>query len=249
MGAIATVVYNNEPGTINMILTGYYEEAPCVLITQASGNIVREHSTAATTDRGVTYYTGKVTVESKVKANIANSDYYHMSSFSSWGVPGDLSMKPEITAPGGNIYSVNGAVSETDQYEMMSGTSMATPQITGISALVQQVIREKGLSQPGLTDRALTQSLLMSTAVPLKDANGLYYSVLQGGAGLADVLAATSASSYVTVDGQPDGKVKVELGDDPARAGVYSFSFHLNNLSDEEKTFQLSADMFTQDTF
>ncbi len=85
------------------------------------------HSTAATTDRGVTYYTGKVTVESKVKANIANSDYYHMSSFSSWGVPGDLSMKPEITAPGGNIYSVNGAVSETDQYEMMSGTSMATP--------------------------------------------------------------------------------------------------------------------------
>ena len=249
MGAIATVVYNNEPGTINMILTGYYEEAPCVLITQASGNIVREHSTAATTDRGVTYYTGKVTVESKVKADIANSDYYHMSSFSSWGVPGDLSMKPEITAPGGNIYSVNGAVSETDQYEMMSGTSMATPQITGISALVQQVIREKGLSQPGLTDRALTQSLLMSTAVPLKDANGLYYSVLQQGAGLADVLAATSASSYVTVDGQPDGKVKVELGDDPARAGVYSFSFHLNNLSDEEKTFQLSADMFTQDTF
>lgn len=99
---------------------------------------------------------------------------------------------------------------------MMSGTSMATPQITGISALVQQVIREKGLSQPGLTDRALTQSLLMSTAVPLKDANGLYYSVLQQGAGLADVLAATSASSYVTVDGQPDGKVKVELGDDPA---------------------------------
>lgn len=95
---------------------------------------------------------------------------------------------------------------------MMSGTSMATPQITGISALVQQVIREKGLSQPGLTDRALTQSLLMSTAVPLKDANGLYYSVLQQGAGLADVLAATSASSYVTVDGQPDGKVKVELG-------------------------------------
>lgn len=66
---------------------------------------------------------------------------------------------------------------------------------------------------------------------------------------MADVLAATSASSYVTVERPADGKVKVRLGDDPARAGVYSFSFHLNNLSDEEKTFQLSADMFTQDTF
>ncbi len=249
MGAIATVVYNNEPGTINMVMSGYYEEAPCVLITQNSSKVVRDHSIAATTADGVTYYTGKITVEGKIKANVEGSDFYSMSSFSSWGVPGDLSMKPEITAPGGNIYSVNGAVPDTDQYEMMSGTSMATPQLTGISALMQQVIRENGLSQPGLTDRALTQSLLMSTAVPLKDANGLYYSILQQGAGLADVLGATSADSYVTVDGQPDGKVKVELGDDPTRTGVYSFSFHLNNLSEEEKIFELSADMFTQDTF
>ena len=31
-----------------------------------------------------------------------------MSDFSSWGVPGSLELKPEITAPGGNIYSVSG---------------------------------------------------------------------------------------------------------------------------------------------
>ena len=249
MGAIATIIYNNEPGTINMVMSGYYEEAPCALITQNSGKLVREHSTAAATANGMTYYTGKTTVERKVRANVEGSDFYSMSSFSSWGVPGDLSMKPEITAPGGNIYSVNGAVPETNQYEMMSGTSMATPQITGISALLQQVIREKGLSQPGMTDRALTQSLLMSTAVPLKDANGRYYSILQQGAGLVDVLGATAADSYVTVDGQSDGKVKSELGDDPARTGAYTFSFHLNNLSGQEKVFELSADMFTQDTF
>ena len=50
-----------------------------------------------------------------------------MSSFSSWGVPGDLSLKPEIAAPGGSVYSINGAVQETDEYELMSGTSMAAP--------------------------------------------------------------------------------------------------------------------------
>ena len=249
MGAIATIIYNNEPGTINMVMSGYYEEAPCALITQNSGKLVRDHSTAAATADGVTYYTGKITVDRQLSANVEGSDFYSMSSFSSWGVPGDLSLKPEITAPGGNIYSVNGAVPETNQYEMMSGTSMATPQITGISALVQQVIREKGLSQTGMTDRALTQSLLMSTAVPLKDANGRYYSILQQGAGLVDVLGATAADSYVTVDGQSDGKVKAELGDDPARTGVYTFSFHLNNLSGQEKVFELSADLFTQDTF
>ena len=40
-------------------------------------------------------------------------------------------MKPEITAPGGNIYSVNGAIESGDAYENMSGTSMAAPQVTG----------------------------------------------------------------------------------------------------------------------
>lgn len=248
-GAVATVVYNDQAAGISMNLQGYVEEAPCVLITQAKGQIVKEHSTKATTDAGVTYYTGKVTVCSQLTANMEGSDFYSMSAFSSWGIPGDLSMKPEITAPGGNIYSVNGAVPETDQYELMSGTSMATPQVAGIAALVQQHIKEQHLSQEGLTDRALTQSLLMSTARPLKDANGQYYPIMQQGAGLTDTLAATSADSYVLVNGQSDGKVKVELGDDPDRNGSYSFSFKLNNLADEEKVFQLSADLFTQDTF
>ena len=33
--------------------------------------------------------------------------------------------------------------------------------------------------------------------------------------------------------GAADGKVKVELGDDPARTGVYSFGFTIHNLEDE----------------
>ena len=53
------------------------------------------------------YYTGAMTVGAASAAvNHASADYYTMSSFSSWGVPGSLEMKPEITAPGGNIYSL-----------------------------------------------------------------------------------------------------------------------------------------------
>ena len=37
--------------------------------------------------------------------------------------------------------------------------------------------------------------------------------------------------AYIMVDDQPDGKVKVELGDDPDRTGSYSFSFTLHNLT------------------
>ncbi len=248
-GAIATIIYNNVLEGINMDLSGYYEEAPCAIITMAKGLLAKENSTATTTEAGVTYYTGKLTVSGKVSANVENSDYYVMSSFSSWGAPGDLTMKPEITAPGGNIYSVKGDVAETDQYELMSGTSMATPQVSGFAALMKQAIAERGLSQEGMTDRALAQSLLMSTALPLKDADGLYYSVLQQGAGMTDILAATAADSYILVDGQADGKVKVELGDDPDRTGEYSFTFRIHNLDNQEKIFALSAEMFTQDVF
>ena len=202
------------------------------------------------TEGGLTYYTGTLAVEGqKLSVSPNYSPYYTMSEFSSWGVPSDLSMKPEITAPGGSIYSVNGAVAATDQYELMSGTSMATPQIAGITALVKQYIREKELSQDGMTDRALAQSLMMSTAVPLRDADGNYYSVLQQGAGLANTAAATSADSYVLVNGQDDGKVKAELGEDAGREGVYSFGFTLNNLTGETKVFELYADLFTQDMF
>ena len=44
--------------------------------------------------------------------------------------------------------------------------------------------------------------------------------------------AALRTPTFVTVDGQNDGKVKVELGDDPNRTGAYAFRFQLHNLTD-----------------
>ena len=90
-----------------------------------------------------------------------------------------------------------------------------------MTALAAQYMEEAGLQeQTGLSTRVLAQSLLMSTAEPLVDAeSGSYYPAIQQGAGLANVGSAISASSYVVVDGQPDGKVKAELGDDPERTG------------------------------
>lgn len=248
-GAIATLVYNNEMDVVHMVMEGYWESEPCAIISKADGDTIRAGSTKLTTEKGVDYYTGKISVDGKLTPIHGNHDYRTMSAFSSWGVPGDLSMKPEISAPGGNIYSVNGAVPETDQYEMMSGTSMATPQIAGMSALLMEYIRNNSLSQAGLTDRALAQSLLMSTADPMRDITGNYISVLQQGAGLANIRDAVDTDSYVLVDGQPDGKVKVELGDDPERTGTYTVTFTIHNLENEEQHYELSADLFTQDTF
>lgn len=259
LGAAATIIYNNQPGVISMDLSDYKNTAPCVSITQAEGAAVKAIATEQTTEAGLKYYTGKLTVVGGKTTLYKGSKLLTMSDFSSWGVPGDLSMKPEITAPGGMIYSLNGThktssgmVGGTDQYESMSGTSMAAPQVAGIAALVKQYIEENNLSQENLTDRALAQSLMMSTAKPIfedQDGKAGYVSILRQGSGLADASAATSAKSFILVDGQNDGKVKAEFGDDAKREGIYNFGFTLTNLTDEATDYNLYADLFTQGLF
>ena len=252
LGAAAVVIYNNDSGVINMDLSDYTHTAPCVSILQADGAAVKAASTVQTTPGGLTYYTGTVTVSNKLGVSQYNSEYYTMSSFSSWGVPTSLEMKPEITAPGGLIYSVNGVDSSGTAYELMSGTSMAAPQVTGMAALVAEYIETNKLDEKtGLSVRELSQSLLMSTAEVLREgaSGGQYYSILNQGAGLARVDLATTAESYVLVDGMADGKVKVELGEDADRKGVYGFSFSIHNMNGQAMTYELSADLFTQDLF
>ncbi len=248
-GAAAIVIYNNTFGPIGLDLTGYKHTKPCVAILKAAAAVVKEHSTQETTDGGVTYYTGKMVITSEESA-VMHQGRYTMSEFSSWGVPGNLSMKPEITAPGGAIYSVEGQTQETDKYVHMSGTSMAAPQITGMTALAAQYFRETGIAEKlDISPRILAQSLFMSTADPLREdaSGGNYYSILNQGSGLARIDDVVSAKSYIMVDGQPDGKVKAELGDDPQRTGEYSFSFTIHNMTDAAQDYALGADMFLQD--
>ena len=252
-GAIATFIYNNQAGVINMDLTDYPYTQPCASLTQTDGASIKAVSTPVTDEAGnILYYTGTMNISATMGVGQYNSAYYTMSSFSSWGVPGSLELKPEITAPGGNIYSINGVDKSAKAYEVMSGTSMAAPQVAGMAAIVAQYIRENGLAeQTGLSPRQLAQSLLMSTAVPMLDAAGDYYPVIQQGSGLANVGAAVCADSYITMAdgsnaGAADGKVKVELGDDPARDGVYTATFTINNLTDDERVFELGADFFIQ---
>ena len=256
-GAKAVFIYNNQSGMITLDLTEYTYSNPVAALSQVQGEIIRAASTPVTDDNGVVLYrTGTMTVSDTIGLGTFDSEYETMSSFSSWGVPGSLEMKPEITAPGGNIYSLKGSTPEnsagTDEYEIMSGTSMASPQVAGMSALMAQYIQENDLAEKtGMSVRHLTQSLLMSTAEAMQVSEGVYYPVLQQGAGLANVHDAMSAGSFVTMApgssaGAADGKVKVELYDDPDRVGSYSATFTVTNMTDAEKSIDLSADFFTQ---
>ena len=251
-GAEAVVICSDDDDMLYMDLTGIYYSNPVVSIGRSDAQAVM----AASTKINDIAYTGTMTVYGKVGAGVSGSEFYTMSDFSSWGVPGSLTLKPEITAPGGNIYSVWGSnpVSGggSDRYETMSGTSMAAPQVAGMTALLAQVIREKGLEgKSGISARHLAQSLLMSTAQPLyeKASGGNYYSLMNQGAGLARVDLAAQADSFVHVSGQDDYKAKAELGDDPDRNGVYTFEFTITNLENTARAYTLDADLFRQDVF
>ena len=258
-GAVATVIANNTAGTINMNLTGYLYTAPAVSITQNEGYLLYDLGEIKEAN-GVTYVEGTLTINDQLgaaNAGTPTSEFQNMSDFSSWGGNGALTMKPEITAPGGNIWSVNGLASP-DGYEIMSGTSMASPQVAGLVAVLKQYIRESGLMEkfPNLTERAVAQSLLMSTSMPLREeATGGYWSIMKQGSGLADVNAAITARSLIQVTGLPatapesafdaiaDGKVKVEVGE--VDNGFYT-SFNVTNFSDEPMSLYLSGEFFTQ---
>lgn len=220
-GAIAVIIYNNVFGEI-MMTVGNNAKIPAVSIGKDEGDIM------------ATKATGTIVFDWDNKAGP------FMSDFSSWGPTPDLKLKPEITAHGGNILSsVPGGL-----YEEMSGTSMAAPNMCGIVVLIRQHIMEK---YPDLTTaeiRDMVNQLCMSTATIALDRHGNPYSPRKQGAGIADILKATTTPAYLYVDGID--KTKLELGDDPARTGVYTMSMNLKNLSDEAVSYKLGNIAMTE---
>lgn len=250
---VGVVVVNNQDGVINMDLSSLVNAIPMVSMTLDDGIVLKQNSTVQTIG-AYTVYTGRVEITDTLQA-VANvtADKAQISDFSSWGTAGGLLIKPELTAPGGNIWSVNGMTN--DSYETMSGTSMAAPHTTGMAAVLGQYIRENDLEDKlGMTKRQITNALLMSTATPLHEKSSNYQnyiSVMGQGAGLGNVFNATQAKSIITVGADAtvsyaDGKVKAELGENAARDGKYEYTFYIKNFSEEDITYELSSDMFTQ---
>ncbi|RDW71221.1 hypothetical protein BP6252_07784 [Coleophoma cylindrospora] len=120
-----------------------------------------------------------------------------MSTFSSWGPSFELWVKPEVSAPGGNILSTYPLAKGS--YAVESGTSMATPFVAGSVGLIMQV---RGLT--ALTPDLIT-SALASTAAPVDFNDGTttydYLApVVQQGGGLINAFAAAHTTTLIDLD-------------------------------------------------
>ncbi|WP_260471997.1 S8 family serine peptidase [Bacillus salinus] len=156
-----------------------------------------------------------------------------VTGFSSWGTTPSLELKPELTAPGGHIYSTF----QKDTYGFMSGTSMAAPHVAGGSALVIQYLKEEF---PGLSseERArLAKVLLMNTGKIITHEDGTPFSPRQQGAGMMQTYNAVSTP--VTVVDPSTNEAKVELFE--IADSATTFTLEAENHTDQAVTYKVDT--------
>ena len=230
-GAAGIIIYNNVSGTISMSV-GEGIGAVCS-ISQDEGEKL------AAAGGGII----KIS-----KGQVAGP---FMSDFSSWGPTSDLKIKPEITAHGGEILS---AVPGQD-YDRLSGTSMAAPNQAGATALIRQYVKysnvfgtQAEMEADPVRVTTLVNQLMMSTTDIVLNKNGLPYAVRKQGSGLVNIANAANSSAYISTfeDGKEMDKTKLELGDDKEKTGVYKMKFAINNISNGAVTYDLGAIVMTE---
>ncbi|MBT8924535.1 peptidase S8 [Lactobacillus delbrueckii subsp. bulgaricus] len=152
-GAAGIVIYNNnDDGLLSMSLDD--KTFPTLGMSKADGEVLAQ---AAKEGKSIKLKFGTALID--------NSSAGKMSDFTSWGPTPDLDFKPEITAPGGKIYSL----ANDNKYQQMSGTSMASPFVAGSEALILQGIKKQGLNLSGEELVQFAKNSAMNTSHPVYD--------------------------------------------------------------------------------
>jgi len=215
-GAAGVVIYNNQAGIIVPNVTGAVSIAiPVVSITAADGAVIDGRLAAGTVDMTWTTQT--------VDSPIATAGLINGSS--SYGMAPDLSLKPDIGAPGGSIRSTYPL--EIGGYASLTGTSMSSPHVAGAVALLLE-------ARPNTSSNAV-KAILQNSADPKAWGGGPLLGHLDNvhrqGAGMLDIEEAILSTTKV----EPGS---LSLGE--SEAGPVTNRLTVNNSSDGEVTYQLT---------
>jgi subtilisin family serine protease len=215
-GAAAVVLYNNAAGALNATVAGAPPiTIPVVGITAAQGATLNGLIAAGPTTLtwtanyvGFPYGTGGL-----------------ISGFSSFGLAADLSLKPQLGAPGGGIFSsypleLGGATT-------LSGTSMSSPHVAGGVALILE-------AKPRIPSNAM-RGRLQNSADPKNwsgnAALGLLDYAHRQGAGMLDIVGTIQATTVV----EPS---QLSVGE--SEFGARTFTINVKNEGNASVTYDLS---------
>lgn len=267
-GAIALVVINNSPSTTFNFSMAFSDNSPNIPVVFVFQNSTSSWGSAGTTG------TIKLMRNQVTEAGDGNT----VSSYSSDGPSSNLDIGPTISAPGSQVIGAVSAaasnaitggtstgVSGLYGYENMSGTSMASPNLTGALAAALGQKKAEIYAQADKTDaqkadefkeyKTTISKKAMSTADQLVDgAKEAENSPRMQGAGRINVESLLTADSYVEVpnadtDGftnttqskaelKNSGTLYVKDGDFSTAGEAYiEFDYTIHNDSSKAKTY------------
>lgn len=218
-GYTGVIVYDNEANAPLFKMETPQARIPSALVSNEDGLFLKEN------------------IDKKIKFSEkfvfgANKNAGKISYFSSWGLTPEGNIKPDITAPGGHIFSTL----NSGTYGDMSGTSMASPHVAaGIAIVKQRVEREFNDKIKGFEKYRLIKNLLMSAAEPISDKESKWYcSPRQQGAGLMNLDAAVKTPAVFE---GTNGIASINLGN--VNGGEISVTGKIRNLTDRKLTYTL----------
>ena len=234
-GAIALAVVNTSNDAVRMSFGNTTPSIPVILLSYEDREKVGTGS-------------GTLTVLKNVYAD--NPTAKEMATFTSDGATFDYRIKPEISAPGRNV---KGAVSEdskgkldptvTDGYAYWSGTSMATPNYTGVIALMLS----ENLDKPNYYKTVNART--MSTATQYVDKNKVAASVRIQGAGVPNVTNALETQVYLE-EYAGSGKAKIQLqNNDDIKNGTLKLAFSATNETSAAIAYKAHVDIYMPDVY
>lgn len=215
-GAVAVVIYNNVAGRQSITVAGTPAVTiPVVSISDTDGVLINNRLASGPV---TLTWTHDVSVTPFATGNT-------ISGFSSYGTSPNLSLKPDVGAPGGQIWSTYPL--EKGGFFNNSGTSMASPHVAGAVALLLE-------SRPH-TSPAAVRTLLQNTALPKNwfgnPLLGFLDNVHRQGAGMVQIEDAIRATTLV----EPS---RLALGE--SEGGPATRELALRNDAPSAVTYELS---------
>jgi subtilisin family serine protease len=220
-GAVGVVLINNVPDTVvNPV------EDPDHHIPMISVNPSHTSALVAANGQKATLHAG----------NVANEFFGSMADFSSAGPERNTNIiKPDVSAPGVLVNSTDG--NSVNKGKLLSGTSMASPQVAGAAALILQ-------ANPSWSPQHVKGAIVGTASTSKVDP----YVVRWSGSGILDAKKAINTSSWAE-SADEQGSSSITFGYQPItlRAGgstalSVSRGIRLSNSSSHAITYRLSND-------